>query len=284
MPFEILDSTRIVPNMHLLTLEAPDVARAVTPGQFIILRAEEGGERIPLTAADWDAERGTLTVVFMVIGNTTHKLGSLARGESIPTVVGPLGNPLALPVSSTVLCLGGCYGNGSIFPTARALKAKGNKVITVIEGRTAHLFFWEEKLREVSDQFYAVTRDGTRGYKGHIARNLPQILEAVGEPVDQVIINGCNFLMKRASDATRPLGIKTLVSLNTLMIDGTGMCGVCRVSVAGKTKFACVDGPYFDGHQVDWDELVQRRRTYLREETVPLRSSGSEPRRQEQAR
>jgi ferredoxin/flavodoxin---NADP+ reductase len=278
MPYTIKDSTRIVPNMHLLTIEAPEVARALAPGQFVILRAEEGGERIPLTAADWDAEKGTLTVVFMTVGNTTHRLGTLVSGETIPTVVGPLGNPLVLPESSTVVCVGGCYGNGSIYPTARALKAKGNKVISVIEGRSAHLFFWEEKLKEVSDQIYTITRDGTRGYKGHIARNLPQVLEAVGEPVDQVIINGCNFLMKRASDATRPLGIKTLVSLNTLMIDGTGMCGVCRVSVAGKTKFACVDGPYFDGHLVDWDELVQRRRTYLKEETVPLRSSAAEPR------
>jgi len=283
MPYTLLDSIPIVPNMHLLTVEAPDVARAVSPGQFVILRAEEGGERIPLTAADWDPARGTLTVIFMVVGSTTHKLALLTRGSSIPTVVGPLGNPLALPESRTVLCLGGCYGIGSIFPIARALKAKGNKVITVIEARSAHLFFWEERLKEVSDQLYTVTRDGTRGYRGHIARNLPEILAAVGEPVDQVIINGCNFLMKRGSDATRPLGIKTLVSLNTLMIDGTGMCGVCRVSVAGKTKFACVDGPYFDGHQVDWDELAQRRKTYLREEMIPLRSSRAEPR-QEQPR
>ena len=284
MPFKILDSTRIVPNMHLMTLEAPEVASAVAPGQFVILRAEEGGERIPLTAADWDADRGTLTVIFMVVGNTTHTLGSLPSGASIPTVVGPLGNPLALPQASTVMCIGGCYGVGSIFPTARALKARGNKVITVIEARSSHLFFWEEKLRGVSDQLYTVTRDGTQGYKGHIASNLPRILEEVGEPVDQVIINGCNFLMKRGSDVTRPLGIKTLVSLNTLMIDGTGMCGVCRVSVASKTKFACVDGPYFDGHQIDWDELAQRRSTYLREETTPLRSSRAEPRQQERAR
>ncbi len=278
MPYTLLSSTPIVPNMHLLTVEAPEVARAVAPGQFVILRAEEGGERIPLTAADWDVERGTLSLVFMTVGNTTHRLAQLKAGDSLPTVVGPLGNPLALPESSTVVCVGGCYGNGSIYPTARALKARGNKVITVIEGRSAHLFFWEEKLRAVSDQYYTVTRDGTQGYKGHIARNLPHILEAIGAPVDLVIVNGCNFLMKRASDATRPLGIRTLVSLNTLMVDGTGMCGVCRVTVAGKRKFACVDGPYFDGHQVDWEELVKRRRTYLREETVPTRSSAGEPR------
>ena len=257
---------------------APDVAQSALPGHFVMLRLREGGERIPLTVADWDVERGTLTVVFMVVGSTTHKLASLASGTSIPTVVGPLGNPLALPESHTVLCLGGCYGNGSIYPTARALKEKGNKVITVIEARSAHLFFWEEKLKGVSDQLYTITRDGTRGYRGHVAKNLPEIIAAVGEPLDLVIINGCNFLMKRGSDATRPLGIKTLVSLNTIMMDGTGMCGVCRVSVDSKMKFACVDGPYFDGHLVDWNELVQRRRTYLNEEWIPLRSSRAEPR------
>ena len=276
--FEILESQTLVPNIHLLTVSAPEVSQALKPGQFVILRAADGGERIPLTAADWDACRGTVTVVFLVVGNTTRQLASLKAGDSIPTVVGPLGNPLSLPESSTVMCVGGCYGIASIYPTARELKNKGNRVVILVEARSANLFFWRKKLESVSDQLFYVTRDGTQGYRGHIARNLPTVITDMGQPVDQIIINGCNYLMKRGSDASRPLGIKTLVSLNTLMIDGTGMCGVCRVSVDHKMKFACVDGPYFDGHQVDWDELVQRRRSYLPEEVVPFRTSRAEPR------
>ncbi len=284
MPYTILESQTLVPNIHLLTFQAAEVAQALVPGQFVILRANADGERIPLTAADWDPARGTVSVVFMVVGSTTQQLATLKVGDAIPTLVGPLGNPLTLPEASTVLCLGGCYGIASLFPTARALKEKGNTVIIAVEARSANLFFWKEKLESVADQLYFITRDGTLGYQGHAARNLTKIIAATGQPVDQVIINGCNFLMWRGSVATRPAGIKTLVSLNTLMIDGTGMCGVCRVSIEGKMRFACVDGPYFDGHLVDWDELAQRRKSYLPEELVPMRSSRAEPRQPQGAR
>ena len=265
----------IVPNIHLLTLEAPAVARQVKPGQFVILRADEDGERIPLSIADWDAEKGTITVILMNVGVTTNSLASLKDGMSIPTVVGPLGNPTEIDKFGTVLCVGGCYGIGSIFPIARALKEKGNKVVTVVEARSSYLFYWEDKLEEVSDKIFHVTRDGTWGYRGHVAR-LPEIIATSKESIDRVIVNGCTFLLKRASDATRPMGIKTIVSLNPIMIDGTGMCGVCRLTVGSKTKFACVDGPDFDGHQVDWAELLQRRKMYLREEVIPLRTSRCE--------
>jgi ferredoxin--NADP+ reductase len=273
--FELIENRMIVPNIHLLTLEAPAVARQVKPGQFVILRAEEDGERIPLSIADWDRDKGTVTVLLMNVGRTTGKLASLEGGMNVPTVVGPLGNPTEIEEFGTVLCLGGCYGIGSIFPIARALKEKKNKVITVIEARSSSLFYWEDKLREVSDKMIHITRDGTKGLRGHVGR-LTEIIKSSGESVDRIIINGCTFLLKRGSDVSRPLGIKTIVSLNPIMIDGTGMCGVCRVTVGSTTKFACVHGPDFDGHQVNWDELLQRRKTYMTEEIVPLRTSRCE--------
>jgi len=275
--FRLHERRMIAPNVHLLTVEAPDVARAAKAGQFVIVRAEEDGERIPLSLADWDVEKGTVTTVVMNVGRTTDILASLESGMSIPTVVGPLGNATEIETFGNVLCVGGCYGIGSIYPIARALKEKGNRVFTLIEARSAYLFFWEEKLREVSDEIVEITRDGTRGYQGHIEK-LADVIQSFGVPIHRIIINGCTQLLRRGSEASRPLAIKTIVSLNPIMIDGTGMCGVCRVSVGGKTKFACVDGPDFDGHEVDWDELFQRRKTYIVEEIVPLRTSASEKR------
>jgi len=273
--FRLIESQMVVPNIHLLTLEAPAVARQMQPGQFVILRAEDGGERIPLSVSDWDPEKGTLTVIVKNVGSTTDRLASLEAGVSIPTVVGPLGNPTEIEKFGTVVCLGGCYGIGSIFPISRALKEKGNQVITVLEARSSYLLFWEKKLKEVSDRLVLITRDGTRGLRGHAGR-LAEIVQSSPGPVDRIIINGCTFLLKKGSDASRLLGIKTIVSLNPIMIDGTGMCGVCRVTVGGTTRFACVHGPDFDGHQVDWAELLQRRKTYMREEVVPLRTSRCE--------
>ena len=273
--FKLIENRMIVPNMHLLTLEAPEVVRQMQPGQFVIVRADDGGERIPLSIADWDAEEGTVTVIVMNIGSTTDRLASLTAGVSLPTVVGPLGNPTEIEKFGTVLCLGGCYGIGSIFPIARALKEKGNRVITVIEARSSYLLFWEERLKEVSDEFICITRDGTKGHKGHVGR-LTEIIKSSDKPVDRIIVNGCTFLLKRGSDMSRPLEIKTIVSLNPIMIDGTGMCGVCRVTVGKTTRFACVHGPDFDGHEVDWKELLQRRKTYMREEVIPLRTSRCE--------
>jgi len=273
--FKVVASRMIVPNMHLLTLEAPNIAREAQPGQFTILRAEEEGERIPLSIADWDTDLGTITVIFMNVGSTTNRLAALAPETSIPTVVGPLGNPTEIEHYGTVLCIGGCYGIGSIFPIARALREKGNRVITILEGRSSYLFYWEERLRGVSDRLIHITRDGTKGYRGHIS-SLPDILRDINETPDRVIINGCTFLMKRGTDVTRPMELPTWVSLNPIMIDGTGMCGVCRVSIGSSTKFACVDGPDFDGHQVNWKELLQRRKSYMQEEVVPLRTSRCE--------
>ena len=273
--FKVISNQMIVPNIHLLTVEAPAVAAQIEPGQFVILRAEDDGERIPLSIADWDRDKGTLTFAIVNVGGTTDKLARLKAGTEIPTVVGPLGIATEIGDFGTALCIGGCYGIGSIYPIARALKEKGNKVITIIESRSSYLLFWEEKYKAVCDKYINITRDGSKGLKGHITR-LPEIINGLSEPVGRIIINGCTFLMKQGSEISRPLGIKTIVSLNPIMIDGTGMCGVCRVSVASKTKFACVDGPDFDGHEVDWAELLQRRKTYIREEAIPLRTSKCE--------
>lgn len=271
----VLERTMVAPNIHNLRLLAPDVARSAQPGQFVILQAEEDGERIPLTISDWDAAKGEITVAFMQIGASTNKLAALNAGDSIPTAAGPLGNPMELGSFGTVLLAGGCYGIASIYPVARALKAMGNRVISVVEARSSFLFYWQEKLKKVSDQMVYITRDGSKGLRGHI-NNLGGIIFSIDGGVNRVIINGCNYLMMRGSEETRPMGIKTIVTLNTLMIDGTGMCGVCRVTVNGSNKFACVDGPHFDGHEVNWEELSTRRLAYLREETVTLRTSAPE--------
>ncbi len=273
--FKVITSRMIAPNVHLLTLEAPVVAKEAQPGQFVILRAEEEGERIPLSLSDWDADLGVITVIFLNIGNTTNRLAALEAGTEIPTVVGPLGNATKIENYGTVLLVGGCYGIGSIFPIARALKEKGNRIITLLEARSSYLYYWEERFKQISDKMIYITRDGTKGHKGH-AERMPHILREAGEPIDLIIINGCTFLLKRGSDASREMGIKTIVSLNPIMIDGTGMCGVCRVTVGGAMKFACVDGPDFDGHEVNWDELLQRRKQYMSEEVVPLRTSRCE--------
>ena len=273
--FKIIDSQMIAPNVHEVTVEAPAVASNMQPGQFVIVRAEEDGERIPLSVSDWDAERGTVTIVFLNVGHTTDQLASVAPGQNIPTVVGPLGTETEIDDYGTVLLVGGCYGIGSIYPIARALKEKGNRIVTVIEARSSYLFYWENKLKKVSDEVHYITRDGTKGYRGHVGR-LVDIINALDEKIDRAIVNGCTFLIKRGSDITRPMDIKTIVSLNPIMVDGTGMCGVCRVTVGGNTKFACVDGPDFDAHEVDWKELLQRRKTYMREEVVPTQTSRCE--------
>ena len=273
--FELLESKAMVPNLHTATIYAPEIAASAQPGQFIIVRPGEESERIPLTIADWDALKGTITVVYMTVGKTTVALSEMEAGESLATVVGPLGNPMEIGEFGHVMCIGGCYGIASIYPIARALKEKGNRVTVLIEARSRYLLYWQEKLKAVSDRLIVITRDGSKGTSGHIG-NLPNILSGLDRPVDRIITNGCNYLMMRSAEESKPYQIKTIVSLNTLMIDGTGMCGVCRLTVKSSTKFACVDGPHFDGHEVNWDELAQRRKAYLLEEADLLRSSQPE--------
>lgn len=272
---KILENKMLVPNLHQITLEAPEIARSALPGQFVIIRVEEDGERIPLSIADWDADRGTLTLVFLSIGRTTQKLAALRAGICLPTIAGPLGNPMEIGHFGHVLCVGGCFGIASIYPIVRALKEQGNQVTVLIEARSSYLLYWLERFKRIADQVITITRDGSQGMAGHI-NNLPRIIDRLRIPPDRIIINGCNYLMMNGSQESRKYNIKTIVSLNTLMIDGTGMCGVCRVTVNNSTKFACVDGPHFDGHEVNWDELAKRRKAYLSEEDHAVRSSAAQ--------
>ena len=271
--YRIVERRMIVPNLHEFTVEAPQVTAAIQPGNFVILRPDETGERVPLSVADWDLEAGTVTSIFLQVGASTAKLARLKPNGTIPTYAGPLGKEAEIASFGTVLCIGGCYGIGSIYPVARALSLAGNTVYTLLEGRSQYLLYWQEKFRRISAKVIELTRDGSAGYKGHISR-LPEILALERIQPDRIIVNGCTFLMMRTSSVTRDLGIRTIVNMNPIMIDGTGMCGVCRLTVAGKTKFACVDGPDFDGHEVDWEEFLKRRQTYNPEEVQPLRKSG----------
>ena len=264
---EIVEQRMLVPNLNVITVRAPAVARKIQPGQFVILRADDHGERMPLTVADWDREAGTVSSIFMQVGVSTHKLAALHAGDTLPTYVGPLGRPLELQNFGTAVVSGGCYGIGSLYPAARELKALGNKVIAVIEARSSFLLYWVDKFRAVADEVIVATFDGSRpGKKGEGPEVLRQFLASGKQRVDRIFAIGCTFMMYETARLTKEFGVKTIVSLNPIMVDGTGMCGACRVVVGGQTKFACVDGPDFDAHQIDWELLLARRKPYLAQE------------------
>jgi ferredoxin--NADP+ reductase len=265
----ILLKEDLAPNIHLLKLNAPDISAKVQAGQFAIIRIGERGERIPLTFADWDREEGTITIIFMQVGTSTHKLALMQSDDCVTNLVGPLGMPTHIEKYGTVLCVGGGIGIAPITPIARALKAAGNKVISIIGARGGELLFWEDRLRNISDELIVCTDDGSYG-RGVLVTEVLQELCRSQHQIDRVFAIGPAIMMKFCAETTRPFGIKTIVSLNSIMVDGTGMCGCCRVSVGGKTRFACVDGPEFDGHQVDWDELMSRQRSYIDEEKYSL--------------
>jgi ferredoxin--NADP+ reductase len=259
----------LVPSIHLFKVEAPAVAGKAQAGQFVVVMIDEKGERIPLTVADWNREEGSLTIVFMEVGATTQKLAQLGAGDYIANFVGPLGLPTHIEKLGTVVCVGGGVGVAPITPIARAMREAGNRVISILGARNKDLLFWEDKLGSVSDQLIVTTDDGSYGRKGVVTEPLKELLES-GEKIDRVIAIGPVVMMKFCSLTTKPFGVETIVSLNSIMVDGTGMCGCCRVEVGGETKFACVDGPDFDGHQVDWDLLSARQRIYLDEEKQAL--------------
>jgi len=267
--YKILAKEELVPNIHLIKVSAPAVAQKVRPGQFVIITIDERGERIPLTVADWDREEGAITIVFMEVGTTTQRLALFNAGDSIYSLVGPLGIPTHIDKFGTVVCVGGCYGIAAIMPIARAMREAGNKVISVIEARSKYLLFWQEELERVSDELIVTTGDGSYAPQRWIPDQIRHMIDG-GEKIDLLIAFGCTYMMKLSSETTKPFGIKTVVHLGSIMLDGTGMCGCCRVSVGGETKFACVDGPEFDGHQVDWDLLLSRQSGYLDEEIRSL--------------
>ena len=266
--YRILAREDLAPNIHLFKVEAPGVAQKAQPGQFVIIRSDEKGERIPLTIADWDEGAGSVTIVFMEVGATTRKLALLDAGDTILNFVGPLGCPTEIEKFGTVVCVAGGFAIATIVPIARAMKQVGNKVIAIMGFRTKDLVFWEERLGSVSHELIVTTDDGSYKRKGLVTEPLKELLQE--SKVDRVIAIGPTVMMKFSSLTTKPFGVKTIVSLNPIMVDGTGMCGCCRVSVGGETKFVCVDGPDFDGHDVDWDLLVNRQRSYLDEEKKAL--------------
>ncbi|HJO62474.1 MAG TPA: sulfide/dihydroorotate dehydrogenase-like FAD/NAD-binding protein [Desulfobacterales bacterium] len=246
-------------------IAAPLIARKAKPGQFVILKANEDGERVPLTMADSDPEKGTITVIYMVVGKSTALFKTLAVGDGYQDIIGPLGKPTHLEKVGTVVCVGGGTGIAVLHPITRALKEIGNHVISIIGARTKDLLILENQMRKVSHDLRISTNDGSYGHHGFVTEVLKEILE--NEDVKQVVAIGPVPMMKFVSKITAEYHIPTFVSLNPIMVDGTGMCGGCRVSIDGKTKFACVDGPEFDGHKVDYDELMRRLHAYCDEET-----------------
>jgi ferredoxin/flavodoxin---NADP+ reductase len=259
--FEILEARFIAPDVKLFRIQAPRVARKRQAGQFVILRVHERGERIPITIADSDPERGDITIVVQGIGKTTKLLNCLGAGDVILDVVGPLGRPSEIERFGTVCVIGGGVGAAIAYPTAVALKQAGNRVISILGGRTRAFVVLEDELRAASDALHVTTDDGSYGEKGLVTDKLKALL-AAGERIDYVLAIGPIPMMAAVAETTRPSGIKTIVSLNSVMVDGTGMCGGCRVSVDGKSQFACVDGPEFDAHRVDFRNLANRNAMY----------------------
>ena len=259
--FKILKKEEWSPSVFAMEIEAPRVAKKAKAGQFIVLRVDEEGERIPLTIADFNRETGAVLIVFQVIGASTMKLAALNAGDSIVDFVGPLGQPSEIEKFGTVVVVGGGIGVAPTYPIARAMKEAGNKVIAIMGAKTKDILIMEEEMKAVTDEVVVTTDDGSYGMKGFVT-NAVQALVDRGEKIDQITAIGPVIMMKSVADATRSLGIRTIVSLNPIMVDGTGMCGGCRVQVGDETKFACVDGPEFDGHLVDFKGLMSRQRMY----------------------
>jgi ferredoxin--NADP+ reductase len=263
--YEVLETETIAPGMVLLRISAPKVAPNARAGQFIVTRCDEFAERIPLSIADWD--ESTVTVIVQDIGVSTRKLCALKKGDKILNLAGPLGSPSAIEKFGTVAIVSGCFGSGPGYALARALKGAGNRVIYIVEARNWNWTFWLDKIESVSDRLIVATNDGTT-HDRNANKPLEEVLNS--EHIDRIYAIGCTFMMMEICRVTKPIGIKTRVSLMPLMLDGTGMCGACRCSVGGEIKYGCVHGPEFDGQQVDWRLLIERMRSYLDDETTAL--------------
>ncbi len=260
MGYKILSKKELCPNQYELTIHAPYITKNAQAGQFIILRVSEDGERIPLTIADYNRETGALTIVFMAVGYTTKQLATLEIGDELVDIVGPLGQPTHIEKYGTVVCLAGGYGAAPCYLIAKAFKEAGNKVYMIMGARTKDLIFWMDKMNDACSELFITTDDGSLGVKGFVTNVLSDIMNK--EKVDYAIAVGPMPMMRAVADLTRDKGIKTEASMNPIMVDGTGMCGACRVTVGGEVKFACVDGPDFDAHQIDFDEVINRTKIY----------------------
>jgi ferredoxin--NADP+ reductase len=263
--YKVLEKTFLQEIVVRMVIEAPEIARKRKAGQFIVLMINEKGERIPLTIVDSDSKKGTITIIYQIVGKTTAQLAKMEKGEYIMHVLGPLGHPTEIENFGTAVVVGGGVGIGVAYPIAAALKKAGNKVISIIGARTKDILILEDDMRKVSDQLLVATDDGSYGFHGFVSTVLQNLIDS-GEKIDIVYAIGPVPMMRVLANLTKPYGLKTIVSLNPIMVDATGMCGACRVSVGGKTKFGCVDGPEFDGHEVDFNLLMTRLRMYCGDE------------------
>ncbi len=263
--YEILEKNHLAPQVYRYVVRASDIAGKAKPGNFVIIRLDETGERIPITIADFDREKGTLTFFVQAVGKTSIEMSALKTGDFILDVAGPLGNPTEIENFGNVVLVGGGFGIAALYPIAREMTLAGNNTISILGARTQELILLEDEMHKVSKQVFVVTNDGSSGDKGFVTDCLKNLLEQEIQ-IDRVMAIGPLLMMQAVSELTRPYHIKTVVSLNPIMIDGTGMCGACRVMVSNEMKFACVDGPEFDGHEVDFSGLLQRLKSYLPEE------------------
>ena len=266
---EILKKEVLAEEVTRFVVYAPEISRRRKAGQFVIIRVNPLGERIPLTIADADPEAGTITLISQSVGKTTFEFADMKEGEKLTDLVGPLGSPTHIEKLGTIVCVGGGIGIAPIYPITQAMKAAGNHIISILGARSKDLLILEEEMRSVSDELIITTDDGSYGRKGFVTDALKEVIEKHGK-IDQVIAIGPSIMMKMVAKTTEPYNIPTVASLNTIMIDGTGMCGGCRVTVGDKTKFVCVDGPEFDAHQVDWDEMEKRLNMYKEYECLAL--------------
>ncbi len=264
---KIIHKRELAPNIKMFEVTAPWIARKSKPGQFLVIRVDEKGERVPLTIVEKDDKKETVSIVFQEVGKTTKMLGMLKAGDSILDMIGPLGRTLEVGKVGTVVVIGGGIGIGEAYPEAKSFKEEGNRVISIIGARNKQLLILEEEMTKVSDEIYVTTDDGSKGHHGFVTDILKKLIDD-GIKINLVFAVGPAIMMKVVTETTRPHGIKTLVSLNPIMVDATGMCGSCRVLVGGETKFACVDGPVFDGHLVDFDLLIKRLNMYLDKEEL----------------
>jgi ferredoxin--NADP+ reductase len=267
--YRIVAKKELAQKIKLIEVYAPEIAKKAQAGQFVIVRVDDKGERFPLTLVDWNAVKGTITLIFLEVGVSTEKLGTLAVGEAISNIAGPLGNPSEIKHYGLTCVIGGGVGTASAYPILRALKHGGNKVIAIVGAKTAGLLILEDQIEKVADEVFISTDDGTKGQKGFVSDVLKMLIQK-GYKFDVVYAIGPTVMMRAVAETTRPYNIKTIVSLNPIMVDGMGMCGACRASVGGRTRFACVEGPEFDAHQVDFGELLKRQAVFLAEEKLAL--------------
>ncbi len=271
---KIIEKANIAEAVYEFVVDAPLVAHKCRPGQFVIIRTDEFSERVPLTIADFDREKGYITLIVQAVGNSTrHLCDTFEIGDDILDVVGPLGQPSEMGNFGTVVVVGGGIGVAPVYPIARAYHELGNKVISIIGARNKDLIIWQDKMAAISDEVIITTDDGSAGHKGFVTDPLKEMLEK-GEKIDLVLAIGPVIMMKNVAAVTKPFGVKTTASLNTIMVDGTGMCGGCRVNVGGENKFACVDGPEFDAHQVDFANLLMRQQMYKNQESLEYSCGG----------